>query len=55
MRQVCSDHSYIYCAMTAGVILIFMSKTLLYVTRLEEKESNLWQLQVEAGGRGWRL
>ena len=46
VRQFTSDQSYIYCGMTGGVILIFMSKTLLYVTRLEEKESNLWQLQV---------
>ena len=46
MRLVCSDQTNIYCGLKGGIILVFMADTLLYVTRLEEKESHLWQLQV---------
>ena len=42
---VCSDQTNIYCGLKGGVILVFLADTLLYVTRLEEKESQLWQLQ----------
>ena len=48
VRQVTSDHRFIYCGMTGGVVLVFLSSSLVYVTALEEKESNIWQL--EAGG-----
>ena len=46
MRLVCSDQTNIYCGLKGGVILVFRANTLLFVTRLEEKESHLWQLQV---------
>ena len=46
MRLVCSDQTNIYCGLKGGIILVFLADTLLYVTRLEEKESHLWQLQV---------
>ena len=46
MRLVCSDQTNIYCGLQGGIILVFLADTLLYVTRLEEKNSHLWQLQV---------
>ena len=46
VRLVCSDQTNIYCGLKGGVILVFRANTLLFLTRLEEKESHLWQLQV---------
>ena len=49
VRLVCSDQTNIYCGLKGGVILVFRANTLIFVTRLEEKGSHLWQLQVGPG------
>ena len=49
VRQITSDTRFVYCGMRAGVVLVFLSSSLQYVTALEEKESTIWQL--EAGER----
>ena len=46
MSLVCSDQTNIYCGLKGGIVLVFLADTLLFVTRLEEKNSHLWQLQV---------
>ena len=49
VRLVCSDQTNIYCGLQGGIVLVFLASSLVLVTRLEEKESHLWQLQVGPG------
>lgn len=44
-RHVCTNENYIFCGLTTGTILVFLSDTFELAKTLEEKESFLWKIQ----------